>query len=310
MIAFLYDPIFLEHDTGPYHPESAERLRTILQRVAPLRGRLLELEPAAVSETLLYSVHTPEHVAHVAAACHVSQRLDPDTPTSHSSYEAALTAVGAGIAAVDAAAEGSISAAFAAVRPPGHHATAERAMGFCLFNTIAVTARYAQECGYERVFIVDFDVHHGNGTQGIFYDDPTVFYFSTHQYPAYPGSGAAEETGIGEGRGFTRNFPLYPESGDDEILPIYEEALPKAVEAFRPDIILVSAGYDLHCADPLAGLCVTTEAVGDIVRCIMECSAVPKLFFLEGGYDLAALGECVVTTLNVMLASERITSAP
>jgi acetoin utilization deacetylase AcuC-like enzyme len=305
MVGFIYDPVFLEHDTGAYHPEKAERLRAILRCIEPLNDRLLRLEPIAVSEAMLRSVHTAEHIERVEEASRSGASLDADTPTSERSYEAALKAAGAGIVAVDAVAAGKVHAAFAAVRPPGHHATAERAMGFCLFNNIAITARYAQECGYDKVMIVDFDVHHGNGTQELFYDDPTVFYFSTHQYPAYPGSGSREETGTGEGEGYTLNFPLLPESGDGDIVPNYEEALPEAAAQFRPDIILVSAGYDLHCADPLAGLCVTTEGIGDIVRCIMECSPVPKLFFLEGGYNLEALGECVKTTIKIMLASEQ-----
>jgi acetoin utilization deacetylase AcuC-like enzyme len=305
MVAFIYDPIFLEHDTGAYHPETAERLRSILHRIEPLKERLLRLEPIAASEAMLRSVHTAEHIERIESASRSGASLDADTPTSERSYEAALKAVGAGLVAVDAVAAGKVHAAFAAVRPPGHHATAERAMGFCLFNNIAITARYAQECGYERVMIVDFDVHHGNGTQELFYDDPTVFYFSTHQYPAYPGSGSREETGIGEGEGYTLNFPLLPGSGGSDIVPIYEEALPEAAARFLPDIILVSAGYDLHCADPLAGLCVTTEGIGDIVRCIMECSPAPKLFFLEGGYNLEVLGECVATTIAIMLASEQ-----
>jgi acetoin utilization deacetylase AcuC-like enzyme len=301
MVAFIYDPIFLEHDTGSYHPEKADRLRSILHHIEPLSPHLLRLEPITVSKAMLRNVHTAEHIERIEEASRSGSALDADTPTSERSYEAALKAAGAGIVAVDAIAAGKVHAAFAAVRPPGHHATAERAMGFCLFNNIAIAARYAQECGYDKVMIVDFDVHHGNGTQELFYDDPTVFYFSTHQYPAYPGSGSREETGVGEGEGYTLNFPLLPESGDGDIVPIYEEALHEAAAQFRPDIILVSAGYDLHCADPLAGLCVTTEGIGDIVRCIMECSEAPKLFFLEGGYNLEVLGECVAMTITVML---------
>ena len=304
MVALIYDPLFLEHDTGTHHPESADRLRSILMHLEPLRNRLLWLEPVSAGYNTLLSVHTEAHIALVEEASAVAAAIDADTQTSLHSYEAALKAAGSGIVAVDAIASGRASSAFAAVRPPGHHATAERAMGFCLFNNIAVAARYAQECGYEKVFIVDFDVHHGNGTQAIFYDDPTVFYFSSHQYPAYPGSGDSVEEGIGGGEGFTMNFPLLPESGDETILPIYEEELPKAVAAFGPDIILVSAGYDLHESDPLASLYISTEAIRDIVQSIMECLDVPKIFFLEGGYNLEALGECVKATLEVMLASE------
>ena len=174
-------------------------------------------------------------------------------------------------------------------------------MGFCLFNNIAITAKYAQEMGYEKVMIIDFDVHHGNGTQEIFYSDESVFYFSSHQYPAYPGSGSMDERGSGEGVGYTHNFPMQAYSGDDDILPIYEEDLLEDIQSFKPDIILVSAGYDLHKADPLAQLEVTTEGISQIVEAIMRHSDVPKLFMLEGGYNLTALGESVAETLKVML---------
>jgi acetoin utilization deacetylase AcuC-like enzyme len=299
-VAFVYDPLFLEHDTGPSHPENAERLRSILRHIEPFGERLLRLSPQNVPYELLCAVHSRDHIDTIEQASAQELSIDADTPTSLHSYDAALKAAGAGICAIDAFAAKQSASAFAAVRPPGHHATREQAMGFCLFNNIAVAARYAQEAGFEKVLIVDFDVHHGNGTQSIFYEDATVFYLSTHQYPAYPGTGSQSERGAGEGEGYTLNFPLSAGSGDAELLRIYEEELPKVVASFEPDIVLVSAGYDLHKADPLASLEVTTEAIGDIVANIMECAGVPKLFFLEGGYNLEALGECVATTLMVM----------
>ncbi len=302
-VAFIYDPIFLEHDTGFSHPESADRLRSILRYVEPIKKELLWLTPQSATKEMLSLVHSNEHIEMVELASRSSHAIDADTQTSEHSYEAALKAAGAGITAITALNKGEISSAFAAVRPPGHHATAVQAMGFCLFNNIAITARYAQEAGFDKVLIVDFDVHHGNGTQDIFYDDPTVFYFSTHQYPAYPGSGSRHETGRGKGEGYTLNFPLSPGSGDEDILPFYEEELPKVVKSFKPDIILVSAGYDLHRADPLASLEVTTEGISDIVSAIMESSKVPKLFFLEGGYNLDALGASVLQTLKVIMDS-------
>lgn len=301
-VALIYDPIFLEHDTGTGHPECADRLRSILQHLEPLRDTLLWLEPGPASHEQLLLVHPDEHIALVEHASSLQRPIDADTQTSYDSYEAALKAAGAGITAVDAVSSAKASTAFAAVRPPGHHATTHRSMGFCLFNNIAVTARYAQEMGYEKVLIVDFDVHHGNGTQEIFYDDSSVFYFSSHQYPAYPGSGSSYETGSGEGEGYTLNFPLAAGSGDADILPLYEESLAEIAATFRPDIILVSAGYDLHRADPLASLNVTTEGIVQIVAAIMECYDAPKLFFLEGGYNLEALGECVAKTIKTMQA--------
>ncbi len=300
-VGFIYDPIFLKHDTGFGHPECADRLRSILHHIEPIKEQLLWIEPIRISRDLLENVHPDEHIELVELSSNAGSAIDADTQTSPDSYQAALKAAGAGISAVDAVASGKVFSTFAAVRPPGHHATTHRSMGFCLFNNIAVTARYAQEAGYEKVFIVDFDVHHGNGTQEIFYDDPTVFYFSTHQFPSYPGTGGSDETGSGEGEGFTLNAPLFAGSVDDDIIPVYEETLHEAVEAFDPDIILVSAGYDLHRADPLASLEITTEGVAAIVAAIMDSSDVPKLFFLEGGYNLEALGECVARTLKVMM---------
>lgn len=302
-VAFIYDPIYLEHDTGVNHPERADRLRAILRAIEPLRERLLFLEPKPASLELITQVHPAYHVESVEEASMHQEAIDADTQVSSESFEAALMAVGAGEAALNSVLSGEVKSAFCAVRPPGHHATSNQAMGFCLFNNIAITARYAQSMGYEKVMIIDFDVHHGNGTQEIFYDDPSVFYFSTHEYPAYPGSGSFDERGDGEGEGFTHNFPMRSYSGDDDILPIYEDELPLDVEKFNPDIILVSAGYDLHKADPLAQLQVSTEGIKKIVKAIMHSSDVPKIFMLEGGYNLNALGESVAETLNVMMSA-------
>ncbi len=203
--------------------------------------------------------------------------------------------------AVDGIRAGRFERAFCAVRPPGHHATPTDAMGFCLFNNIAVTARYAQSQGYKKVMIVDFDVHHGNGTQDAFYEDNTVFYFSSHQAFAYPGTGMENEKGAGKGEGYTANFLVMPDSGDAEVLDIYANDLPPCVARFKPDIILVSAGYDLHESDPLAQLNVTTEGIRKIVRLILDQADVAYIFFLEGGYDVEALGRNVKVTLEEML---------
>jgi len=204
--------------------------------------------------------------------------------------------------ALDAVKAGEFERGFCAVRPPGHHARPQQAMGFCLFNNIAIAARYAQSIGYKKVMIIDFDVHHGNGTQDAFYDDNSVFYFSSHQAFAYPGTGMEKEKGVGKGEGFTANFLMMPDGGDDEVLDIYANDLPEYVERFDPDIILVSAGYDLHESDPLAQLNVTTEGIRKIVRLILESKRdIPYIFFLEGGYDVKALGENVKVTLEEML---------
>ncbi len=302
-VAFIYDSIFLEHDTGPNHPENAGRLRSIIKAIDPLREHLLFIEPKPASLELVMQVHPYYHIEFVQEKSLQEEAIDADTQVSSESFEAALMAVGAGKEAVDIISSGEAKNAFCAVRPPGHHATLTQAMGFCLFNNIAITARYAQSVGYEKVMIIDFDVHHGNGTQEIFYDDSSVFYFSTHQYPAYPGSGSIDECGIGEGEGFTHNFPMHAFSTDDDILPIYEEELQCDVESFKPDIILVSAGYDLHVNDPLAQLQITTLGIKKIVKSIMNSSVVPKIFMLEGGYNLNALGESVAETIDVMISS-------
>jgi acetoin utilization deacetylase AcuC-like enzyme len=298
-VALIYNPIFLDHDTGVSHPENANRLRSILKHSEDLP--LMHLEPNEASERMVQLVHPFDHIDTIRYASAQASYIDGDTKTSRDSFEAALTAVGGGIQAIDAIEEGSVDSAFVAARPPGHHATATQAMGFCLFNTIAITARYAQELGYEKVLIIDFDVHHGNGTQDIFYDDPTVFYMSTHQHPAYPGTGLERERGRGEGEGYTLNFPLFAGSDDADILEVYEEALPEVIKSFSPDIVLVSAGYDLHESDPLASLSVTTEGIREIVRLIHTSTSVPKAYFLEGGYNIEALGQSVRATLEVML---------
>lgn len=300
-VAYLYHADYSLHVTSPSHPESVARLESIQEHMAPYRERLLLLKPLVADVCWLEAVHDHRLLERVHFYCDMAKSLDADTETSFQSYHAALRAAGAGLAAVDAFVRGDAHSAFAAVRPPGHHATATQSMGFCLFNNVAITARYAQAQGFQRVLIVDFDVHHGNGSQEIFYEDGEVFYFSSHQYPAYPGSGAANEKGKGAGEGATLNFPLPPGSGDEDILPIYRERLVEVVEAFAPDILLVSAGYDLHALDPLASLRVSTAGVAGIVEAIMTSCDKPKLFMLEGGYHLEALGDCVAETLRIML---------
>jgi len=300
-VAYITDDIYLQHDTGAMHPESKQRLIAINKAIEPLRHKLLEKFPLWITEELLQMVHSNEHIKNIKISSQNATPIDSDTICSKDSYAAAVKAVGAGVTALDGIKAGEFERAFCAVRPPGHHARPNQAMGFCLFNNIAVAARYAQKIGYEKVMIIDFDVHHGNGTQDTFYADDTVFYFSSHQAFAYPGTGAERDKGEGKGKGFTANFLMMPESTDNELLDIYENDLPPLIDTFNPDIILVSAGYDLHESDPLASLNITTNGIRKMVRGILDSKKVPFVFFLEGGYDVEALGRNVKVTLEEML---------
>ena len=300
-VAYITDDIYLQHKTGAMHPESPERLKAINTAIEPLHPSLTFKSPIKVSEHLLELVHSSEHIETIKNVCKYGGSIDSDTICSSDSFDAATMAVGAGIAALDGIKSGEFKKAFCAVRPPGHHARPIQAMGFCLFNNIAIAARYAQSIGYEKVMIIDFDVHHGNGTQDTFYTDNSVFYFSTHQAFIFPGTGAASDKGEDGGSGYTANFPMMAGSTDNELLDIYENDLPPFVNSFKPDIILVSAGYDLHESDPLAQLNITTEGIRSIVRFILDSADVPFVFFLEGGYDVNALGENVKVTLKEMI---------
>jgi len=300
-VAYISDEIYLKHDTGAMHPESKERLLAIENAIEPLKEKLLTPSPVCAPDEMLLSVHMCQQIEEVMECSKVAASIDADTVCSSDSFHVAKMAVGAGMVAIDGIKEGAFERAFCAVRPPGHHATPTKAMGFCLFNNIAIAAKYAQKQGYKRVMIIDFDVHHGNGTQDTFWEDDTVFYISSHQALAYPGTGKENDIGEGRGKGYTRNFLMMPESTDAYLLDIYENDIPPLVKAFSPDIILVSAGYDLHESDPLASLNITTNGIRAMIAHILNYADVPYVFFLEGGYNVEALGRNVKVTLEEML---------
>ncbi len=306
--ALVYHPDYLLHDPGPNHPERPARLRAImthLQRQG-LLDTLLLLSPEPASEQWITRVHTPMYLQKLRAAVRAAPTsLDADTWVSKHSYDVARRAVGGVLLAVDMVIAGQAQNAFAALRPPGHHALPERAMGFCLLNHVAIAARYAQEKhGVARVLIVDWDVHHGNATQEVFYTDPSVLYFSTHQYPYYPGTGAASQVGAGAGQGTTINVPLAAGAGDSEIIEAFRKRLIPAATAFRPEFVLISAGFDAHQRDPLAQLQVTETGYAMLTRIVKDIAdrhAAGRLVsVLEGGYDLDALARSVEAHLRVL----------
>jgi acetoin utilization deacetylase AcuC-like enzyme len=300
-VGFVYDEVMLGHEPPPWHPERSARLLRILDALkgSKLWDRLVHISPAKAGFDDIALVHTPEYIDKIKTfgeGC-----LDLDTYMSRDTLEAALYAAGSVMKAVETCRRGEITKAFCAVRPPGHHAEADCAMGFCLFNNVAVGARYAQEMGYDKVFIADFDAHHGNGTQHIFEEDDTVFYFSTHQYPYYPDTGKDLERGKGKGIGYTYNVQILKGSGDKDYLNVYQDILPGLVTRFDPDLVLVSAGYDIHVNDPHADIRVTGEGIRGVARSILSSSDCPVIFVLEGGYDLESLAESVCITINEML---------
>ncbi len=299
-VGFVYDDIFLTHETPRGHPERKERLISIVNALksSPLWDQLTHIKPRKATLEELEMVHSHSYVEKIKELR--QGYLDPDTYLSKGSFEAALYASGAVIEAIDRCRNGELRRVFCAVRPPGHHAERDRAMGFCIFNNIAVGARYAQKIGYRKVFIIDFDVHHGNGTQHIFEDDDTVYYFSTHQSPHYPGTGRESETGQGRGKGFTTNVPMSYGSGDDKYFSTYNKVLPELMKQFSPDLVLVSAGYDIREEDPLSGIEVSDEGIRNIVRGTLSYPA-PAVFTLEGGYNLDALSRSVVITIEEMM---------
>ena len=295
-------PLFAEHVTPPGHPERPERA-AVLDSISNSRraeGKVVREATSATREQLA-RVHTAEHIARLAGTRGTAAMLDPDTFTSPESYDVALLAAGAAVQAADHAVRAK-EPAFALVRPPGHHAERDKAMGFCLFNNVAVAAAAARASGLDRVAIVDIDVHHGNGTQWIFYDDPTVLYVSTHQYPFYPGTGAATETGRGVGEGLTVNIPLEAGATDADFDLVYSSVAVPVLEQFAPQLTLISAGYDAHEADPLASMRMSAAGYARIIaRLRMAAEKTGALALVtEGGYDLDALRDCLLATFEVL----------
>ena len=316
---FLLHPASPLHDTGWGHPEHQGRLRALASTVGKdlltLHGHVEQLEGQVADRGHLSLVHTEAHIERVAEACRVAEKsgrivtLDPDTKVSSASWSAAVGSVGTAIAAAEAIVTGTISTGFVATRPPGHHATPDRAMGFCLFNNIAIVARTLQDRGHaERVLIVDWDVHHGNGTQDAFYDDGTVFFLSLHQWPHYPGSGAADEGGTAAGDGFTLNVPLPAATPRTDYIGRFHAALDEALGRFTPDFILISSGFDAMAGDPLGGLLLEPEDFAEMTRRVVDVAAQRcggrVLALLEGGYDPPRVGQATVHVIRALAGLE------
>jgi len=309
----VYDPIYLEHDTGD-HVENSQRLVAAMSylKETGIEEKLtcLSSRPALLEE--LEVIHTTEYIYYVKGKAERGGGwLDPDTVMSPKSYEAALHAAGGLMVAVEAVMKGEVDNAFALVRPPGHHALHDQAKGFCIFNNMAIAAKFAlSKFSLNRILIADFDVHHGNGTQDAFYADPKVLYFSTHQYPFYPGTGWVDETGTGEGEGATVNFPMAAGWGDEEYLRAFNEVLVPVARRFQPQLILVSAGFDAHWADYLAMMRASVKGFAQMVMILKELAAElcqgHLVFTLEGGYNLQVVASSIKDVFAVLMGNSEV----
>ncbi len=314
---FIYDPAFLDHDTGQGHPECRERLSV---SIAYLReqswfAKLKPLQAEAAELRWVHEIHAPSYVERAAAACAGGAPfLDSmDVSISPRSYPVALLAAGSALVLADRLVENEIDNGFALLRPPGHHAESSMALGFCLFNNVAILARYLQKRhGLDKILILDWDVHHGNGTQHSFYEDPSVLYVSLHQYPFYPGTGAASETGAGRGVGATLNCPMPAGANDGVYQAAFRERILPKVDAFKPEAVLISAGFDAHKADPLAQVRLNTSSFRWMSERMLEVAdrhAGGRLIsLLEGGYNLKALPQCIAAHLTALAGVDQSTS--
>ena len=306
---YIYHPLYLEHDTGQ-HPENSGRLVAIEKHLkdSDINSQLQRHEPRPATIDEIGLNHVAGYAESVQRQCEEgASSLDADTSISTQSYDAALLSTGAGLKAVDLVLDGTCDNVFCSVRPPGHHAERDRSMGFCLFNNVAIAADYAiEKKGLDRVFIFDWDVHHGNGTQHSFYDKSNVYYSSAHQYPFYPGTGAADETGTGDGLGSTLNFPLRAYSNDEDYLALIKNKLIPEMIRFKPDLIILSAGFDAHANDPLGQMKVSTECYGTMTELMVtaanEICNGRLISMLEGGYDQNALADSVHAHLKNLLS--------
>ena len=310
---FLYDPIYLEHDTGPGHPETSERLVATMRclKKQPWFSDLQSVSPHKSDLKWIETTHAPEYIRRARETCAAGEPfLDSmDVSVSRKSFEVALFAAGGVLDLSDRIVSGALRNGFALVRPPGHHAERDMALGFCLFNNVAILARYLQQHhGLNKILILDWDVHHGNGTQHTFEEDPSVLYISTHQYPFYPGTGAATETGIGRGIGATLNCPMPAGSGDREYEQAFVEKILPKIDEFQPVLIIISAGFDAHKDDPLANINLTTGFFAWMTRVLMEKADVYAngriISVLEGGYNLQRLPECIAVHVQALSGKE------
>ncbi len=312
-LGIVLDKLYFEHDNGMGHPESQERLFAIVDmlRETRLLEEVVRIEPRDATKEEITLVHDPKYFDLIQSTKgKIRVFLDPDTSTCPVSFDAAVKAVGGMLDATDKVMKGEVNIAFPLVRPPGHHAERNRAMGFCLFNNVAVGAAYASKVyGVKRILIVDWDLHHGNGTQNMFYDSSEVLYFSTHQYPYYPGTGSVNEIGVQNGFGYTINVPIHPGMGDKEYIKIFFEILKPVIEQYKPELILVSAGFDSYFGDPLGGMSVTSKGFAQMTRFLKEmadsyCSG-KLVLILEGGYNLEGLWESTKAVIEELLEKNK-----